>query len=89
MIKPAGGNTNLGVIDPAVDAMLDKAGSTTDQAAREQIYVDIDKKVMDDAFIIPGVWSKGLFYRPQNLTNVFITDGFSEYDYLALGTTRK
>jgi peptide/nickel transport system substrate-binding protein len=89
VIKPGGGNTNLGVVDPEVDAMLDKAGTTTDQAAREQIYVDIDKKVMDDAFIIPGVWSKGLFYRPKDLTNVFITDGFSEYDYLALGTTRK
>ena len=89
VIKPAGGNTNLGVIDPEVDAMLDKAGTTTDQAAREQIYVDVDKKVMDDAFIIPGVWSKGLFFRPKDLTNVFITDGFSEYDYLALGTTRK
>jgi peptide/nickel transport system substrate-binding protein len=88
-IRATGGNTNLGVVDPEVDAMLDKAGTTTDQAAREQVYVDIDKKVMDDAFYIPGVWSKGLFYRPKNLTNVFITDGFSEYDYLALGTTRK
>jgi peptide/nickel transport system substrate-binding protein len=88
-IRATGGNTNLGVVDPEVDAMLDKAGTTTDKAAREQIYVDIDKKVMDDAYYIPGVWSKGLFFRPKNLTNVFITDGFSEYDYLALGTTRK
>jgi peptide/nickel transport system substrate-binding protein len=88
-IRATGGNTNLGVVDPEVDAMLDKAGTTTDKGAREQIYVDIDKKVMDDAYYIPGVWSKGLFFRPKNLTNVFITDGFSEYDYLALGTTRK
>ena len=44
---------------------------------------------MDDAFVVPGVWSKGLLYRPQNLTNVFITDGYQMYDYLALGTTRK
>ena len=39
---------------------------------------------------IPGVWSKGLFYRPKNLTNVFITDGFSEGALpLRFGTTRK
>ncbi len=88
-IRATGGNSNLGVKDPAVDALLGKAGVTTDQAAREQIYVDIDKKVMDDAYILPGVWAKGLFYRPKNLTNVFITGGFSEYDYLALGTTKK
>ena len=88
VIRHAGGNTNLGVKDPAVDAMLDKALLTTDTAAARQIWVDIDKKVMDDAFVIPGVWAKGLLYRPQNLTNVFVTDGFQMYDYLALGTLR-
>lgn len=89
VIRATGGNTNLTVKDPAVDALLDKAFLTTDTTAREAIWVDIDKKVMDDAYIIPGIWSKGLLYRPKNLTNVFITDGFSMYDYLALGTTRK
>ena len=33
---------------------------------------------MDDAYILPGVWAKGLLYRPQNLTNVFVTDGFTD-----------
>ena len=51
--------------------------------------LDIDKKVMDDAYIVPGIWAKGLLYRPSNLTNVFITNGFQMYDYLAMGTTRK
>jgi peptide/nickel transport system substrate-binding protein len=89
VIRATGGNSNLSVKDPAVDALLDKALTTTDTAAREQIWVDIDKKVMDDAYVLPGVWAKGLLYRPKNLTNVFITDGFQMYDYLALGTTRK
>jgi peptide/nickel transport system substrate-binding protein len=89
VIRASGGNTNLGVKDPAVDAMIDKALQTTDTAAREQIWVDIDKKVMSDAFILPGIWSKGLLYRPPNLTNAFVTNGFQMYDYLALGTTRK
>src|SRR5690242_10268356 len=85
----AGGNTNLGIKDPAIDAMIDKALVTTDTPSREKIWVDIDKKVMDDAFVVPGVWAKGLLYRPPNLTNVFVTDGYQMYDYLALGTTRK
>jgi peptide/nickel transport system substrate-binding protein len=89
VIRATGGNSNLSVKDPAVDALLDKALTTTDTAAREQIWVDIDKKVMDDAYVLPGIWAKGLLYRPTNLTNVFITDGFQMYDYLALGTTRK
>jgi peptide/nickel transport system substrate-binding protein len=62
---------------------------TTDPVARQQIWVAIDHKVMEDAFALPGVWAKGLLYRPPNLTNVFISDGFQMYDYLALGTTRR
>ncbi|HEX8932751.1 MAG TPA: ABC transporter substrate-binding protein [Pseudonocardiaceae bacterium] len=89
VIRATGGNTNLGVKDPAVDQMLDQALLTLDTAAREQIWVGVDRKVMEDAFILPGVWAKGLLYRPPNLTNVFITDGFQMYDYPALGTTRK
>jgi peptide/nickel transport system substrate-binding protein len=89
VIRATGGNTNLGVKDPAVDQMIDQAVSTTDTAAREKIWVDIDKKVMDDAYILPGLWAKGLRYHPPNLTNVFVTNGFQMYDYLALGTTRK
>ena len=89
VIRATGGNSNLSVKDPAVDALIDKALTTTDTTAREAIWVDIDKKVMDDAFVLPGIWAKGLLYRPKNLTNVFITDGFQMYDYLALGTTRK
>ncbi|MDQ4009270.1 MAG: ABC transporter substrate-binding protein [Actinomycetota bacterium] len=89
VIRATGGNTNLGIKDPAIDQLLDQALVTTDTAAREQIWVGIDRKVMENAFALPGIWAKGLLYRPPNLTNVFITDGFQMYDYLALGTTRK
>ncbi|MDQ4032739.1 MAG: ABC transporter substrate-binding protein, partial [Actinomycetota bacterium] len=89
VIRATGGNSNLGIKDPAIDQLLDQALMTTDTAARERIWVDIDRKVMENAFVLPGVWAKGLLYRPPNLTNVFITDAFQMYDYLALGTTRK
>ncbi|MGH3775874.1 MAG: ABC transporter substrate-binding protein [Pseudonocardiaceae bacterium] len=88
VIRATGGNSNLGIKDPAIDQLLDQALVTTDTAAREQLWVGIDRKVMENAFVLPGVWAKGLLYRPPNLTNVFITDGFQMYDYLALGTTR-
>jgi peptide/nickel transport system substrate-binding protein len=89
VIRPTGGNSNLGIRDLAIDQMLDQALETTDPVARQQIWVNIDRKVMEDAFVLPGVWAKGLLYRPPNLTNVFISDGFQMYDYLALGTDRR
>jgi peptide/nickel transport system substrate-binding protein len=39
--------------------------------------------------VLPGIWPKGLLYRSAHLTNVFVTDGFQMYDYLALGTTAR
>ena len=85
----ATGNSNLSVRDPEVDTLVDKAVTTSDDGARQKAWVDVDKKVMDDAYILPGIWAKGLLYRPPTLTNVFITNGFQMYDYLAMGTTRK
>ena len=89
IIRPAGGNTNLGIKVPAVDALLDKALKETDVAAREPIWGDIDEEVMKSGMALPGVWAKGLLYRPEHLTNVFVNDGFGMYDYVARGTTKK
>ncbi len=85
----AAGNTNLGINLPAVDALLDKAFATNDVNARNTIWGDIDQTVMENAVALPGVWAKGLLYRPPTLTNVFVNNAFGEYDYTALGTTRK
>lgn len=89
VIRAAGGNTNLGIKIPAVDAALDKALVTTDVKAREAIWGDIDKLVMENAAVLPGVWSKGLLFRPENLTNVFVNDALGQYDYAAIGTSKK
>ena len=88
-IRPTGGNANLGVKDPRIDMLLDDALRTTDPVAREQRWADIDRLVMEEARVLPGIWAKGLFYRPPYLTNMFITNGFQMYDYLAIGTTRR
>ena len=70
--------TNLGIVDPTIDARIDQALRTADQGAREGMWADIDHKVMEDAFVLPGVWPKGLIYRPPNLTNAFVSAGFSD-----------
>jgi len=85
VIRAGGGNTNLGIKIPAVDQLIDQALATTDVAAREQIWPQIDRKVMEEALILPGVWARGLLYRPPALTNVFVNDAFQMYDYASLG----
>lgn len=85
VIRAAGGNSNLSVKDPEVDKLIDQALTQTDVSAREKIWSQVDRKVMEDAFILPGIWAKGLLFRPKNLTNVFVSDGQGMYDYTALG----
>lgn len=87
VIRPAG-NTNFNVKDPEVDALIDKALATTDKGEREKIWGDIDQKVMEGAYYLPGVWAKQLVYRPERLTNVFISDAFNMYDYTTLGVQK-
>ena len=83
------GNTNLGIKIPAVDAQIDKALATIDVKAREVIWGNVDQLVMENAAVLPGVWAKGLLFRPDNLTNVFVNDSFGMYDYAAMGTSKK
>jgi peptide/nickel transport system substrate-binding protein len=86
VIRPQGGNTNLGVKIPQVDQLLDQALQTTDTAAREKIWGDIDQSVMENAMVLPGIWAKVLHYRPSTLSNVFISEGLGGYyDFSALG----
>jgi peptide/nickel transport system substrate-binding protein len=65
--------------------MLDAAIAETDTAKREAMWGPIDKKVMEDAYILPGVYAKSLLIRPKKLTNVFISQAYNMYDYAALG----
>ena len=85
----ASGNYNLGIKIPAVDQMIDQANAETDQAKREALWGDIDKTVMENASVLPGVWAKVLLYRPPHLTNVFVNEGLGGfYDPLAIGVKK-
>jgi peptide/nickel transport system substrate-binding protein len=89
VIRPTGGNTNLGVRIPEVDQLIDKALKTTDKAEREKTWVDVDKKVMEQAAVLPGIWAKGLLYRPDTLANVYVSDSQNMYDYAGIGLAQK
>jgi peptide/nickel transport system substrate-binding protein len=85
VIRDTGGSSNTSVRIPEVDQMIDAAVNEQDTAKREGLWGDIDKRVMEEAVILPGVYAKSLLFRGKGLTNVFISPAFSMYDYLALG----
>ena len=85
-IKPNGGNYNqMELDDPAVNALLDKGIQTTDLAARNAIWTQVDQKVMESGALLPFVYEKTLLYRGPSLTNVFVSPSYGMYDYTTLG----
>jgi peptide/nickel transport system substrate-binding protein len=88
-IRASGGNYNLSVKLPEVDKLLDDALVQTDTAAREKFWPQVDRKVMENALVLPGVWAKTLLYRPPNLTNVYVSEGEGGYyDYVSMGVKK-
>ncbi|MEU3167489.1 ABC transporter substrate-binding protein [Streptosporangium sp. NPDC006930] len=84
-IRESGGNYNLSIKDKEIDAKIDQALQENDVAKRDAIWGEIDQRVMEQAYVLPSVWSKGVLVRPQGATNVFVTGAFDMYDYLNLG----
>ena len=85
VIRETGGSSNTSVRIPEVDKLLDQAVNELDVTKRNAVWGQIDKRVMEEAVIYPGVYAKSLLMRGKNLTNVFVNDSFGYYDYLALG----
>jgi peptide/nickel transport system substrate-binding protein len=79
-------NSNISELnDPAVNDRFTKALATTSVAARTQIWSQIDRQVMSDAAILPGIYANALLYRNPRLTNVYVHAYYSMYDYASLG----
>jgi peptide/nickel transport system substrate-binding protein len=82
----AAGNTNVEEQnDPAVNNLFTKAMATSDPAARNEIWSQIDRLTMQNAAILPGVYAKSLLYRNPDLTNVYVNRYYAMYDYANLG----
>lgn len=85
-IKPTGGNYNqMELNDPSINALLDKGIQTTDTTARNDIWTQVDQKVMASGAILPFVYEKTLLYRPTSLTNVYVTEAYGMYDFTTIG----
>ena len=84
-IRESGGASNFTVYSSEVDTMIDQALAETDTAKRNTLWQKIDQKVMEGAYILPGVWAKALTLRSKKATNIFVNEAFGQYDYMAMG----
>jgi peptide/nickel transport system substrate-binding protein len=88
VIRETGGSSNTSVRIPEVDKMLDAALLELNTDKRNADWGAIDKRVMEEAVIYPGLYAKSLLLRPKKATNVFVSDAYGMYDYLAMGAQK-
>ncbi|MEV8509321.1 ABC transporter substrate-binding protein [Actinoplanes sp. NPDC051475] len=82
------GNYNLAeVADPAIDGLFDQASQETDLTKAQDLYKQVNTKVMEGAYYLPFVFDKALNYRNPRLTNVYIHDAFGMVDFQAVGVS--
>jgi peptide/nickel transport system substrate-binding protein len=84
-IRPTGNTNPEELNDPVVNGLFTKALATSNAAARNAIWPQIDQQVMSDAVILPGVYGRALLYRNPHLTNVYVHQYYANYDYANLG----
>ncbi|MEU0238343.1 ABC transporter substrate-binding protein [Nocardiopsis sp. NPDC006198] len=85
----ATGNYNTSELDdPEVNGLWDDALKTEDPDERANIYAQIDTLVMEQAAILPVVFDRAMFYRSDELTNVYYTSSYAMYDFMAIGVDR-
>lgn len=86
MIKPHGGNWNISEMrDAEVDAWIDESLAAPDAAGRAQLWRRVERRVMDEALLLPLVHDKTLHYRNPWVTNVYVHPAFGLYDVQAMG----
>ena len=84
------GNANISELnDPNIDKWFIAMQTTTSQSQSDAYANMINRQVMKDAAILPGVYAKSLLYRPPNMTNVFVQQSYGMYDYAVLGVNNK
>ena len=54
-------------------------------SARNGYATKINLQVMNDAVILPAVYSKVLLYRSPRLSNIYVSQYFGMYNYAVLG----
>jgi peptide/nickel transport system substrate-binding protein len=84
-IKASSNYNEMELEDPAIDKLLDDGAKTEDIAQREQMWSQVDKKIMESAALVPFIYEKTLLYRPPNLTNVYFHQAYKMYDYPSIG----
>ncbi len=78
-----GGGYNLSrYAQPDVDALIRQATGETDQAKAQALWARADKRIMQDAPVVPLIYTKNSFLHGSNVRNFFVASFPAYPNYL-------
>lgn len=82
-----GGNNVSRYSNADVDKLIDQATATVDQTAAQKLWAEADKRIMQDAPVVPLTYAKQSFLAGSNVQNFFIAafPAYPNYLTLSLG----
>ncbi|WP_029146467.1 ABC transporter substrate-binding protein [Microbacterium luticocti] len=80
-----GGGYNLArYSNPEVDKLIDQATAAVDQATAQQLWAQADKRIMQDAPVVPLTYAKQSFLRGGDVENFFVASFPAYPNYLTV-----
>ncbi|MEK6309809.1 MAG: ABC transporter substrate-binding protein [Curtobacterium sp.] len=80
-----GGGYNISKYsNPDVDALIAEASATVDQSDAQKLWAQADKKIMEDAPVVPLMYAKQSFLAGSNVENFRIADFPAYPNYLTV-----
>ncbi|MET7330506.1 ABC transporter substrate-binding protein [Nonomuraea sp. NPDC005650] len=78
-------SVNVSVRVKAIDDLMDRARAELDAGKRADLWTEVERKLADEAVLVPLVWMSPLLLRGQNAVNVHVSPVFGNYDLLTMG----
>ncbi|WP_439688962.1 ABC transporter substrate-binding protein [Curtobacterium sp. SP.BCp] len=80
-----GGGYNISKYsNPEVDALIKEASATVDQSDAQKLWAQADRKIMEDAPVVPLMYAKQSFLAGSNVENFRIADFPAYPNYLTV-----
>ncbi|GAA3621415.1 ABC transporter substrate-binding protein [Kineosporia mesophila] len=84
-----GGGFNLSrYSEPEVDDLIQQASAATDPAQAEKLWAQADKRILQDAPVVPLLFKKNSFLHGSNVQNFFVTPFPAYPNYLKVSLSK-
>ncbi|MEO3890234.1 ABC transporter substrate-binding protein [Nonomuraea sp. B5E05] len=78
---------NVSVRVKEIDTLIDQAGTELDPARRAGLWTQVERRLTEEAVLVPLAWRTPLLLRGARAANVHVSPVFGNYELVTMGLT--